>query len=77
MNESLVLKSSLALAVTPCKTACGGSSSSSSLSVASTSPTVYASGGAHCAFSSNLIHGQITQKHINQMSSPENKKCSP
>ena len=26
---------------TPCKTACGGSSSSSSLSVASTSPTVY------------------------------------
>ena len=33
--------------------------------------------GSHCAFSSNLFHGQITQKHIDQMSSPENKKCSP
>jgi hypothetical protein len=44
MDESLVLNSSLALAGTPCKTACGGSSSS--LSVASTSPTVYAGGSA-------------------------------
>ena len=42
MDESLVLKSSFALTATPCKTACGGNSSSSSLSVASTSPTVYA-----------------------------------
>ena len=31
---------------------------------------------SYCAFSSNLLHGQTTQKHINQMSSPENKKCS-
>ena len=32
---------------------------------------------AHCAFSSNLFHGHIVQKHIDQMSLPENKKCSP
>ena len=31
---------------------------------------------AHCAFSPNLFQGQITQISINQMSSPENKKCS-
>ena len=31
----------------------------------------------HCAFSPNLFHGQITQKSIDQMCSPENKKCSP
>ena len=28
---------------------------------------------AHCAFSSNLFHGQITQKHVDQLSDPENK----
>jgi hypothetical protein len=32
---------------------------------------------SHCAFSSNLFHGHIVQKGINQMSPPENKKCSP
>ena len=32
---------------------------------------------SHCAFSSNLFHGHIVQKHIDQMSPPENKKCSP
>ena len=32
---------------------------------------------AHCAFSSILFHGHIVQKGINQMSPPENKKCSP
>ena len=32
---------------------------------------------SHCHLSSNLFQGQITQKHIDQMSSPENKKCSP
>jgi hypothetical protein len=31
----------------------------------------------HCVFSSNLFHGHIVQKYINQMSPPENKKCSP
>jgi hypothetical protein len=38
---------------------------------------VGASTVAHCAFSSNLFHSQIVQKHIDQMSPPENKKCSP
>ena len=33
--------------------------------------------GPHCAFSSNLFHGHIVQKYIDQMSPPENKKCSP
>ena len=33
--------------------------------------------GAHCAFSPNLFHGQITQISLNQISSPKNKKCSP
>ena len=32
---------------------------------------------AHCTFSSNLFHGYIVQKYIDQMSPPENKKCSP
>jgi hypothetical protein len=32
---------------------------------------------SHCTFSPNLFHGQITQKSINKMSSPENKKCGP
>ena len=32
---------------------------------------------AHCAFSSNLFHGQIVQILIDQLSPPENKKCSP
>ena len=32
---------------------------------------------SHIAFSSNLFHRQITQKHFNQLSDPENKKCSP
>ena len=32
---------------------------------------------SHCAFSSNLFHGQIVQIAILQLSSPENKKCSP
>ena len=31
----------------------------------------------HCAFSSNLFHGQIVQIAILQPSDPENKKCSP
>ena len=31
----------------------------------------------HCTFSSNLFHRQITQKDINQLSDPENKKFSP
>ena len=31
----------------------------------------------HCAFSSNLCRGQITQKAIHQLSDLENKKCSP
>ena len=31
----------------------------------------------HCAFSSNLFHGQIAQIYINHLSGPENKKCSP
>ena len=31
---------------------------------------------SHCAFSSNLFHGQITQKHIDHLSAPENVKCS-
>ena len=29
---------------------------------------------SHCAFSSNLFHGHITQKYIDQLSDPENKK---
>ena len=33
--------------------------------------------GTHCAFSSNLFHGQIVQIAILQLSDPENKKCSP
>ena len=32
---------------------------------------------SHYAFSPNLFHGEITQKSIDQMNSPENKKCSP
>ena len=32
---------------------------------------------SHCAFSSNLFHGQIVQIAILQLSGPENKKCSP
>ena len=32
---------------------------------------------SHCAFSSNLFDGQITQKCINQMNAPENQKCRP
>ena len=32
---------------------------------------------SHCAFSSNLFHGQIAQIYIDQLSDPENKKCSP
>ena len=32
--------------------------------------------GAHCAFSSNLFHRQIAQIYIDQLSDPENKKCS-
>jgi hypothetical protein len=32
---------------------------------------------AHCAFSSNLFHGHIVQIYIDQMSPPENTKCSP
>ena len=31
---------------------------------------------AHCSFSSNSFHGQITQKAVHQISDPENKKCS-
>ena len=31
----------------------------------------------HCAFSSNLFHGQIAQIYIDHLSGPENKKCSP
>ena len=32
---------------------------------------------SHCAFSSNLFHGQISQIYIDHLSGPENKKCSP
>ena len=32
---------------------------------------------AHCAFSSNLFHGQIVQTAILQLIDSENKKCSP
>ena len=32
---------------------------------------------SHCAFSSNLFHGQIAQTYIDHLSGPENKKCSP
>jgi hypothetical protein len=32
---------------------------------------------SHCAFSSNLFHGQIAEIYIDQLSDPENKKCSP
>ena len=32
---------------------------------------------SHCAFSSNLFHGQIAQIYIDQLRDPENKKCSP
>ena len=32
---------------------------------------------SHCAFSSNLFHGYIAQIYIDQLSDPENKKCSP
>ena len=31
----------------------------------------------HCAFSSNLFHGQVAQIHIDQLSDPKSKKCSP
>ena len=30
--------------------------------------------GSHCAFSSNLFHGQITQKAIHQLRDPEKEK---
>ena len=36
-------------------------------------PSIY----PHCAFSSNLFHRQITQKHIDQLSSPEGIKFTP
>ena len=32
--------------------------------------------GSHCAFSSNLFQGQITQISIDQMNSPENKNVA-
>ena len=32
---------------------------------------------SQCAFSPNLFHGQIAQIYIDQLSDPENKKCSP
>ena len=32
---------------------------------------------SQCTFSSNLFHGQITQKHFNEISSPKNKKSRP
>ena len=32
---------------------------------------------SHCTFSTNLFHGQITQKLIDQLIEPENKECSP
>jgi hypothetical protein len=32
---------------------------------------------SHCAFSSNLFHGHIVQKYIDELSPPENKKYSP
>ena len=32
---------------------------------------------SHCAFSSNLFHGHLAQIYIDQLSDPENKKCSP
>ena len=32
---------------------------------------------SHCAFSSNLFHGHLAQIYIDQVSDPENKKCSP
>ena len=31
----------------------------------------------HCAFSSNLFQRQIAQVFLDQLSDPENKKCSP
>ena len=31
----------------------------------------------HCAFLSNLFHGYLAQIYIDQLSDPENKKCSP
>ena len=31
---------------------------------------------SHCTFPSNLFHGQITHICIDQLSPPENKKCS-
>ena len=39
--------------------------------------TNYVNTKSHCTFSSNLFHGQITQKYIDQLSDPENKKCRP
>ena len=44
----------------------------SSMKLISKSGTV-----AHCAFSSNLFHGQIAQIYIDHLSGHENKKCSP
>ena len=32
---------------------------------------------SNCAFSSNLFHGYLAQIYIDQLSDPENKKCSP
>ena len=32
---------------------------------------------SHCPFSSNLFHGHLAQIYIDQLSDPENKKCSP
>ena len=41
-------------------------------------PVMYCnSADSHCAFSSNLFHGYLAQILINQLSDPENKKCSP
>ena len=32
---------------------------------------------SHCAFSTNLFHGQIAQIYIDNLSGHENQKCSP
>ena len=32
---------------------------------------------SNCAFSSNLFHRHLAQIYIDQLSDPENKKCSP
>ena len=38
---------------------------------------MHTSTASHCAFSSNLFHGYLAQIYIDQLSDPENKKCSP